>query len=71
MMTEDTSGIIKEIKVNGQKLETVTNFKYLGLVVSDKGSKLEILLRIAQMTAALARLKPVWNDRSISLNFKM
>ena len=30
MMTEDTSGIIKEIKVNGHKLETVTNFKYLG-----------------------------------------
>ena len=71
MMTEDTSGIIKEIKVNGQKLETVTNFKYLGLVVSDKGSKLEILLRIAQMTAALARLKPVWNNRNIYLSSKI
>ena len=30
LMTNNTSGINKEIKVNGQKLETVTNFKYLG-----------------------------------------
>ena len=28
----------------------------------------EILSRIAQTAAALTRLKPVWNDRSISLN---
>ena len=30
MMTNNTSGINTEIKVNGQKLETVTSFKYLG-----------------------------------------
>ena len=30
LMTNNTSGIIKEIKVNGQKLETVTNLKDLG-----------------------------------------
>ena len=30
LMTNNTSGINTEIKVNGQKLETVTNFKYLG-----------------------------------------
>ena len=46
---------------------TVTSFKYLGSVISDEGSKPEILSRIAQTTAALTRLKPVWNDRSISL----
>ena len=57
--------------MNGQKLETVTSFKYLGSVVSDEGSKPEILSRIAQMTAALTRFKPVWNDRSISLSSKM
>ena len=28
-------------------------------------------LRIAQMTAALTRLKPVWNDRGISLSSKI
>ena len=31
----------------------------------------EILSRIAQTTAALTRLKPVWNDRSISLSSKI
>ena len=30
LMTNNTSGINTEIKVNGQKLETVTRFKYLG-----------------------------------------
>ena len=70
LMTDNTSGISTVIKVNGQKLETVTSFKYLGSVITDqdKGSKPEILSRIAQTTAALANLKPVWNDRSISLS---
>ena len=35
------------MKINGQKLETVTSFKYLGSVVSDERSKSEILSRIA------------------------
>ena len=71
LMTNNTGDINTEIKVNGQKLETVTNFKYLGSVITDEGSKPEILSRIAQTTAALTRLKPVWNDRSISLSSKI
>ena len=70
-MTNNTSGINTEIKVNGQKLETVTSFKYLGSVINDEGSKPEILSRIAQTTAALTRLKPGWNDKSISLSSKI
>ena len=54
------------IKVNGQELEAVTTFKYLGSVVSDEGSKREILSRTARTIAALTRLKSFWNDRSIS-----
>ena len=64
-------GINTEIKVNGQKLETVTSFKYLSSVMTDEGSKPEILSRIAQTTAALTRLKPVWIDKSISLSSKI
>ena len=60
-----------KIKVNGQKLETVTSFKYLGSVITDEGSNPEILSKIAQATAALTRLKPFWNDRSISLSSKI
>ena len=52
LMTNNTSGINTEIKVNGQKLETVTSFKHLGSVINDEGSKPEILSRIAQTTAA-------------------
>ena len=84
LMTNNTSGIQTEIKVNAQKLETVANFKYhaqkletvanfkyLGSVIIDEGSKPEILSRIAQTTAALTRLKPVWNDKSISLKIRL
>ena len=48
-----------EITVNRQKLETVTGFKYQGSVITDKGSKREILCGIAQIRAPLTRLKPV------------
>ena len=71
LMTNNTRGINTEIKVTGQKLETVTSFKYLGSVITDKGSNLEILSRTAQTTAALTRLKTVWIDKSISLSFKI
>ena len=71
LMTNNTSGINTEIKVNGHKLETVTSFRYLGSVITDEGSKPEILSRIAQTTAALTRLKPVWIDKSISLSSKI
>ena len=57
--------------MNGQRLETVTSFKYLGSVITDEGAKAEILSSIAQTTAELTRLKPVWNDKSISLSSKI
>ena len=59
LMTNNTNGINTEIKVNGQTLQTVTSFKYLGLVITDEGCTLKILSRIAQTIAALTRLKPV------------
>ena len=68
LSTNNTSGINTEIKVNGQKLETVTSFKYLGSVISDEGSKSEILSRIVQTTAALTKLKPVLIDKCITLS---
>ena len=67
LMTNNTTGINTDINVNEQKLETVTSFKYLGPLITDEGSKPEILSRKAQTTATLTRLKPVWIDKSISL----
>ena len=43
----------------------------MGSVITDEASKPEIFSRIAQTTTALTRLKPVWNDKSISLSSKI
>ena len=45
LMTNNTSGINTEIKINGQKLETVTSFKYLRSIITDDGSTPEILFQ--------------------------
>ena len=71
LMTNNASGINTDIIVNGQKLEIVTSFKYLGSIITDKGSKPEIFSRIAQTTAAMTRLKPLWIDKSISLSSRI
>ena len=43
LMTNSTNGIQREIKVKGQKLGILKSFKYLGAIVSDDGSKPEVL----------------------------
>ena len=45
MMTNNAGGVNKGIKINGQKLETFTSFKYLGSVITDEGSEPEVLSR--------------------------
>ena len=60
LLANNANGIQREIKVKGQKLDTVTSFNYLKAVVSDDASKPEIPSRIAQATAALAKVKPFW-----------
>ena len=71
LMTNSANGIEREMKVKGQKLGTVTSFKYLGAVVSDDGSKPEVLSRIEQATTAPTKLKPIWRDKNISLGSKL
>ena len=71
LMTNSANSIKRKIKVKGQKLlGTVTSFKYLGAVVSDNGSKPEVLSR-REATAALTKLKPIWRDNNISLGSKV
>ena len=36
LMTNNTGGINTEIKVNGQKIEKVTSFRYLGSFITDE-----------------------------------
>ena len=45
-----------------------TSFKFLGSIITDEGSKPDILAVITQATAALTRLKPICNDSKINLS---
>ena len=47
------------------------SFKYLAAAVSDDGSKIEILSRIAQATAVPTKLNPIWRDSKISYGSTM
>ena len=71
LMTNNTNGISTDIFIHVKKLETVRSFKYVGATVSDEGSKPEVLSRIAQTTAAVAKLKAIWNDKNISSKIRL
>ena len=60
-----------EIRIKSSTLEQVNRFVYLGAIVTDRGSKPEILSRIAKARAALSRLKMIWKDKHISLSSKI
>ena len=70
-MCNGNSAGIGEIKVNDQVLKTVENFKYLGAIISDDGSRPEILSRIAQATSALTKLRPIWENKKIRMSYKI
>ena len=69
--TNNPNSFQREIKIKGQRLEEVEKFKYLWSIISNEGSKPEILSKIAQTTAALSRLKIIWRDKNISLASKV
>ena len=65
LMTSNSNAYKNGYSSMGKVLETVDNFKYLGATLSDEGSKSEILSRIAQTSATMARLKPMWKNNTI------
>ena len=65
LMTNNTKGSSLDVKIGGQKLKTVQSFKYLGSVVTNEGSKQEIMSRIAQTIGALTNLKTIWKDKTL------
>ena len=71
LMTNSTKSIEKKITVSGHELETVNQFVYRGAILSEEGSKTKVLARAAQTTVALAKLKPMWRDKNISLSSKL
>ena len=71
LMTNNTNGINTDIRISDVKLDCVDSFKYLGAIVADEWSRPEVLARSAQTTAALAKLKTIWNDKNIVLSSKI
>jgi len=71
IMTNNTHGFNATIKLGETRLENVAKFKYLGSIISDEGSRPEILARSAQTVAALARLNTIWKDKNICLRSKI
>ena len=63
LMTNIPNGVQRDIKIKGQMLEAVENFKYMGSTISNEGCKPEILSRIAQTTTALSILKIISMDK--------
>ena len=68
MANEIANGFTQIIKIKDAVLEPVDRMKYLGALISDEGSKVEIL---AQATGAIAKLKTIWQDKSLSIKTKI
>ena len=61
-----------DVSIDGENLETVTQFKYLGATITeDARSVLEIKIRIAVATSLLSKLKTIWRDKNTSMKTRM
>ena len=71
IMTNNPAGFKEEMILNNETVEVVNKFKYLGSIISDKGSKPEIVARLGQATKAICKLQRIWKSRTISLTHKL
>ena len=72
LMTNNVSDPSPKITVSGgQQLATVDKFKYLGAIISEQGSKPEVMSRIAQSIAAITKLRTLMSSKSITLTAKI
>ena len=61
-----------DVSIDGENLETVTQFKYLGAtIIENARSVQEIKIRIAVATSSLLKLKTIWRDKNISMKTRM
>jgi len=64
--------IEEELEVGGRSIENVTEFVYLGsLLTCDNDCNKEIKRRIARATGAMAGFKTIWNSKHISTETKI
>ena len=61
-----------QISMNGQQLEEVMAFKYLGAtLIKDGRSTAEIKMRLAIATASMAKLNKNWSSKDVSFSTKI
>ena len=67
-----TTGDIGEVTVDWKNIEVVTNFVFLGaLITKDVLCEKEVRIRIAMGKAAMGGLTSIWNDRRVTLETKV
>ena len=71
MANTHANGLQHDIIINGSVLQQVNQFIYLGAMVTDNGSRSEILSRMAKAHSSLSKLKTVWEDKNISVSSKI
>ena len=57
--------------MNGQQLEEVEAFKYLGSTLTKDDCVTEVKIRIALSTSAMAKLTKLWKSSDISFSTKL
>ena len=71
IMANNEGSFTSEIIINNESLKVVDSFKYLGAIIDDKGSKVEILPRTGHTNKALSRLNVIWYDKTLKLKLKI
>ena len=74
MVNSNTNNVYAKIIMNGEELEEVNQFKYLGATLKKYGSSEgEIKIRIATATSAIVRLGKIWTSKKINftLNYNI
>ena len=72
VMVNSGDNITVQIIMNGQQLEEVMAFKYLGATLTKDGrSTAEIKTRLAIATASMAKLNKIWSSKDVSFSTKI
>ena len=70
-MTNSTNNLSADTSINGQKLEEMASFKYLGATLCKDGTcSAKVRTRVASAMAAVARLNRIWRCNTISFASK-
>ena len=68
---EDTEPVVIDIMLNGERMEVVNSFKYLGSCFSNEGGvKEDVSMRVREGMKTFGAMKRVWSERSVSMRVK-